>query len=146
MHFSPSKCQVLHITRAQNPLQNQYVLHGQVLEAVDHAKYLGLEIGHNLNWNQHIQNVTTKAYRTLGFIRRNIQTKPKGICQAVFNIMVKSQIEYAFPVWSPYTQTNINKIEAVQRRAACWVTNDDSSYEPLRIEIDLMTCDVKRGK
>ena len=89
MHFDPSKCQVLHITRARNPLQTQYVLHGQVLEAVEHAMYLGLEIGHDLNWNQHIQNVTTKANRTLGFIRRNIQTKHKGIRQAAFNTIVR---------------------------------------------------------
>ena len=75
---NPSKCQV---TQARNPLQTQYVIHGQVLEAVDHARYLGLEIGHDLNWNQHIQNVTTKANRTLGFIQRNIQTKHEGMLQ-----------------------------------------------------------------
>ena len=128
IHFNPSKCQVLHIIRAGNPLQTQCVLHGQVLEAVDHAKYLGLEIGNDPNWNQHIQNVTTKAKRTLGFIRRNIQTKHKGIRQAAFNTIVKPQVEYASSVWNPYTQTNINKIEVVQRRAARWVTNDYSSY------------------
>ena len=99
------------------------VLHGQVLE----AKYLGLEIGHNLNWNQHIQNVTTKTNWTYSFKRRNIQTKHKGICQAAFNTIVRPRVEYASPVWSPYTQTNINKVEAVQRRAARWVTNDYSS-------------------
>ena len=73
MHFNSSKCHVLHIIRGGgggggNPLQTHYVLHSQVLEAVDHAKYLGLEIGHDLNWNQHIQNGTTKADRTFGFI------------------------------------------------------------------------------
>ena len=40
----------------------------------------------------------------------------------------KAPAEYASPVWNPYTQTNINKIETVQRRAACWVTLDYSSY------------------
>ena len=39
-----SQCQVLHITRARNTNRHQYVLHGQILESVDHAKYLGLEI------------------------------------------------------------------------------------------------------
>ena len=129
IRFNPNKCQVLHITRGRNPLQTQYVLHGQVLEAVDHAKYLGLETGHNLNWNQHIHTVTTEANQTLGFIWRNIQTKHKGIHQAAFNTIVRPQAEYASPVWSPYTQTNINKIKAVQRRAACSrVTNNYSSY------------------
>ena len=114
----------LHIPGARNPLQTRYVLQCQVLELVDHAKYLGLEIGHDLNWNQHIQNVITKANRTLCFIRRNMETKHKGIRQVAFNTKVRPQVEYASSVWSPYTQTNINKIEAVQRRAARWVTND----------------------
>ena len=64
IEFNPSKCQVLHITRALTSIRHQYILHGQVLEAVDHAKYLGLEISHNLNWNTHIQNLTTKANKT----------------------------------------------------------------------------------
>ena len=64
-------------------------------------------------------------------VRRNIQTKHKGIRQAAYTTIVRPQLEYAFPVWSPYTQTNINKIEAVQRRAARWVSNDYSSYSNL---------------
>ena len=103
MEFNPSKCQVLHITRARAPVRHQYVLHGQVLEAVYHAKYLGLEISHDLNWNTHIQNLTTKANRTLGFVRRNIQTKHQGIRQTAHNTLVRPQLEYASPVWSPYT-------------------------------------------
>ena len=73
MHFNPSKCQV-----TRNPIQTQYVLHRKVLEAVDHANNLGLEIGHDLKWNHHVQNVTTKANRTFGYIRRNIRIKHKG--------------------------------------------------------------------
>ena len=128
MHFNPSKCHVMHISRAHNPIQTQYVLHGQVLEAVDHAKYLGLEISHDLKWNHHVQNVTTKANRTLGYIRRNIRTKHKGIRQTATQTLVRPQLEYASPVWSPHTDTNVNLIETVQRRAARWVTHDYSSY------------------
>ena len=58
MHFNSRKCQFMHISRARNPIQTQYVLHGQVLEAVDHAKYIGLEISHDLKWSHHIQCVT----------------------------------------------------------------------------------------
>ena len=67
MHINPSKCQVLHICKSPNPIKTQYVLHGHVLEAVEHAKYLGLDIGNKLSWNNHIQNVTTKANKTLGY-------------------------------------------------------------------------------
>ena len=30
------------------------MLHGQVLEAMDHAKYLGVDISKDLSWNTHI--------------------------------------------------------------------------------------------
>ena len=79
-----NKCQILHITRACTPIRHQFVLHGQLLEAVDHGTYLGLEISHDLNWNTHIQTLTTKANRTLGFVRRNIQTKYQGIRQTPY--------------------------------------------------------------
>ena len=57
MHFNPSKCQVMHISRVRDPIQSQHVLHGQVLEAVDYAKYLGLEIGHDVISNHQSHNV-----------------------------------------------------------------------------------------
>ena len=75
--FQPGKCQVLHMSR--NPVKHLYILHGQILQVVDHAKYLGLEISHDLNRNTYIQNLTTKANRTLGFVRRNTRTKHQGI-------------------------------------------------------------------
>ena len=40
MDFNPSKCQVLHISKSRHPAQHIYLLHGQALEAMDHAKYL----------------------------------------------------------------------------------------------------------
>ena len=49
MEFNPSKCQVLHITRLKHPLNTQYSLHGQVLEATDTAKYLGVSIAKDLS-------------------------------------------------------------------------------------------------
>jgi hypothetical protein len=38
--------------------------------------------------------------------------------------LVKPQLEYAVTVWDPWTQTNISKIEAVQRRAARFTPGD----------------------
>ena len=43
--------------------------------------------------------------------------------------LVRPQVEYASPVWSPNTKHNINKIEMTQRRAARRVKNQFSPYE-----------------
>ena len=120
MEFNPSKCQVLHITRSKHPLNTQYSLHGQVLEATDTAKYLGVSIARDLNWNDNISSITAKANRTLGFVKRNVRTNNEKVKELAYKTLVRPQVEYASPVWSPHTKHNINKIEMTQRRAARW--------------------------
>ena len=74
MEFNPSKCQVLHITRSKQPLNIQYTLHDQVLEATDTAKYLGVTISKDLSWYDHISSIISKANSTLGFVKRKVKT------------------------------------------------------------------------
>ena len=65
MEFNPSKCQVLHIGRARQLIHSQYTLHGEILESVDSARYLGVSISKDLTWNTHINEIVTKANQTL---------------------------------------------------------------------------------
>ena len=107
MEFNPSKCQVLHITRSRQPLQSQYTLHGQFLESVDSAKYLGVNITQDLNWNHHINEITGKANRTLGFVKRNVKTKNEAVKELAYKTLVRPQVEYVSSVWNPHTKRNI---------------------------------------
>ena len=82
MDYNPSKCQILHITiKSGHPAQHIYTLHGQTLEAADHAKYLGVDISKDLSWNIHINRITANANRTLGFLKRNIKTNMQTFAQ-----------------------------------------------------------------
>jgi hypothetical protein len=54
-------------------------------------------------------------------LRRNPSIRIKE--QAYFTL-ARPLVEYASTVWDPYTQTDINKVEAVQRRAARCVANN----------------------
>ena len=129
MEFNPSKCQVLHITRSKQPLNTQYTLHDQVLEATDTAKYLGVTISKDLSWNGHISSILSKANSTLGFVKRNVKTSNVKVKEMAYKTLVRPQVEYASPVWSPHTKENIDKIEMTQRRAARWVKNKFSTYD-----------------
>ena len=42
MEFNLSKCQGIRVTTAMDTINTVYILHGQVLEVVASAKYLGL--------------------------------------------------------------------------------------------------------
>ena len=124
MSFNPSKCQVLHITRAKCPIQTRYILHGTVLESVPAAKYLGVTISDNRSWTHHIDSVSKKANQTLGFLKRNIKVHNKDLKSTAYTTLVWPQLEYASTAWSPHTTTDITKLEAVQRRSARWATRD----------------------
>ena len=75
MEFNPSKCQVVRVTSSRTLFNIAYTLHGQVLEVVTGANYLGVDISNDLSWNPHIDRITGNANRTLNFIQRNIKTK-----------------------------------------------------------------------
>ena len=99
---------------------HDYSLHNQVLENVSSVKYLGITVTDDLDWSQHINNVTSKATKTLGFLRRNLTLAPKETKVAVYKALVRPQLEYAAPIWKPHHQTEINRIKKVQRTAARW--------------------------
>ena len=75
MEFNSDKCEVLRVTRKKSMIHHDYTLHGKVLRSVTSARYLGVQLSHDLKWNSHISNVTAKADRTLGFLKRNLRVK-----------------------------------------------------------------------
>ena len=123
MAFHPNKCNVLSITRNKTPIKYSYTLHGHQLEHADKAKYLGVTIQSDLKWDSHINSITTKASKTLGFFRRNINISSTTVKEQAYKSLVRSSLEYACSVWDPYTKENITQLEQVQHRDARYVTN-----------------------
>ena len=81
--FNPGKCKVPYITRCKQPLQSRYTLHCQILESTNSAKYLSVSISKDLNWNNHINEITSKGNRTLGFVALWQRKKQKRVHQRI---------------------------------------------------------------
>ena len=90
-----------------------YELHGHIIENVSMTKYLGVTIS----------STTSKANKTLGFLRRNLKIGNKKTKKTAYKALVRPLLEYAATVWDPYTASEIQIIEKVQRIAARWVSN-----------------------
>ena len=73
MKFNVAKCHSMRVTRHQHHKQIlfDYSLHNQTLENVQSAKYLDITITDNMDWGQHVSEISSKATKTLGFLRRN---------------------------------------------------------------------------
>ena len=123
MEFHPGKCTTLPVTRSSTPKISNYQLHEHTLATVTSAKYLGVTITKDLSWDTHINNICQKANKTLGFLRRNLKISSTRVKESAYKTFVRPILEYASTVWDPHSQTNINKLEAVQRRAARFVVN-----------------------
>ena len=107
-----------------DPIKQTYQLHGHVLEQVQSAKYLGVTIQSNLRWNEHVDTITAKANRTIGFLRRNLKIKSRKIKEKAYKGLVRPLVEYASTVWDPYTDTQTKQIEMVQRRGVRFTTGN----------------------
>ena len=101
-----------------NQIQFSYSLHQQTLEQVQSAKYLGITITDNLEWGQHVAEISSKATKTLGFLWRNLALAPRQTKEVAYQTLVRPQLEYAAPIWHSYNETETKNVEKVQKTAA----------------------------
>ena len=91
------------VSRRKIPTRREHHLSGSPLATVSEIKDLGITVTNTLHWSQHIKLISSKANRTLGFIRRvcrdinDPDTKKLLYCS-----VVRPQLEYACELWSPY--------------------------------------------
>jgi hypothetical protein len=95
--FHPVKCTVLTVTIKRNPIVTEYTIRGQLLAAVTSAKYQGVTITDKVNWSQHIDSITNKANRTLGFLCRNLKISSISIKEQAYKTLVRPLVGMPAP-------------------------------------------------
>ena len=53
--------------------------------------------------------------------------------------LVRPLLEYSKETWNPHTKCNIDKLEAVQRRATRWITRSDDDYDTRLSKLKLLS-------
>lgn len=82
------------------------------------AKDLGIYFDEELTFKKHYDYIIGKSYRLLGFITRITKEfkKPSSVLH-LFNSLIRSVLEYASPIWSPYYDVHTDRIEGVEKNA-----------------------------
>ncbi len=96
---------------------------GSTLNSVTSHPYLGIELSNKLHWAPHINNITSKASRLLGFLRRNLRKCPASLKEKAYFGMIRPGVEYCSTIWSPHQAGLIRKLEMMQHKAARIVCN-----------------------
>jgi len=54
-------------------------MNGSPIQQADRAKYLGVTIDKNLNWNEHPRQIVSKANKVRGFLQLNLKKCPPDV-------------------------------------------------------------------
>ncbi len=143
MKFHPSKCKVISICSKKPPLidilpcvQFFYSMGDSLIDYVDSEKDLGIFINSTLNFTEHADHLYNKANQKFGMLKRTCHfvNDPKKR-RALYLTLVRSLFEHCPSVWRPSSNTIVEKLESLQKRAIKWINGDDkisySNYDPL---------------
>jgi len=119
--------------------QSEHFIDETVIPCSSNCKDLGIMFSDDLSWKLHYQNITSKAYKTLGLIRRIFKDNCLETRKHLYISMVRSKLLYCSCLWKPYLLTDVDLIERIQRRATKYILSDyRSCYKQRLIQLKLL--------
>lgn len=117
LSVSVEKCAVISFSRKKTPILYNYSIDRENIQRVMVVKDLGVLLDSGLTFQNHYGSIIAKANKNLGFIMRIAKEFRDPYClRALFYSLVRSILETAAVVWSPYTDIWSTRIESVQRK------------------------------
>ena len=142
--FHPQKCTVLDVG-LHDRLQYEYYLGDVELKHEESEKDLGVHIDNKLKFDAHISIKINKANNILGAIRRGFSFLDETSLLQLYTALVRPNLEYANPVWSPRYAKDKISLENVQRRATKMIPAiKDLPYEDRLRHLKLPTLAYRR--
>jgi hypothetical protein len=111
------KCSIMTFSRTLSPISNNYKIGGVLLSRKESVDDLGILFDKGLSFVDHINSITSTAFKNLGYIYRNCTSFRDIACwKLLFFAFVTSKLEYCSLIWYPIYKVHINRVESVQRR------------------------------
>lgn len=159
LQLNIDKCFSITFSRKAEPITNIYVLNDQTLTIKCSIKDLGVILDSKLNFQEHYIRVVNRAARMLGLVTRNSADLSLNSLKLLYCSLVRSTLEYASVVWSPYHQVHIAALEGVQKkflRIVAWRFDIDVhtdaqnpyyiNYEPVLNRLAVHTLESRRAQ
>ena len=115
----------------------EFVIDDSTIELVDSIKYLGVQVDKYLVWDEQIKSVQTKVSRSLGFLKYAKKFLPKTVLCKLYRGIVEPHCRYCCSVRVNCAESQPNKLQKLQNRAARIITNSscDAPAEALNKEL-----------
>ncbi|CAB3994855.1 Hypothetical predicted protein, partial [Paramuricea clavata] len=95
MDLNQTKCVVMHFSRIAQPMITQYTISDTPVLQSSSQKDLGITTTNDLKWNKQVQEISTKANKMLGFVKRTaFDIRQRRVRKVLYLTMVRSQLAY----------------------------------------------------
>jgi len=113
---------------------SEYNINGHILSQSTSCKDLGVILTSTLSWSQHYDMITSKAYKSLGFLRRVFKNSHCAQARkSLYISIVRANLLYCSPLWRPYLLKDIDPLERVERCATKFILSDYTSDYKTRL-------------
>jgi len=92
------------------------------INRVNHFNFLGLTIDENLNWKEHLKNLSNKLSRTTGILNMLKSQLPGITLKTIYNSLFLSHINYGISCWGYTHQSSLKPIITLQKKAIRIIT------------------------
>lgn len=119
MSFNALKTKLMLLTRgsARPPIPNIY-FQGNRLTFINKHKHIGLTISDDLKFSLFVEDIAHSVARDIYLLKiLASNVTDRLLLLRIFKSYIRPKLEYACPAWLGTTITNINILEALQRRA-----------------------------
>ena len=117
INLNINKCNQISFTRNNKPMNFIYQINGTAISKADAVRDLGVLLDSKLSFVQHIESITDKAYKNLGFVLRTCRPFNDIECiKLLYYANVRSVLEYCCQIWAPQYITHAHSIERIQRK------------------------------
>lgn len=115
--INTAKCNVVSFGLKNSLLTFEYSLNHSPLPRSNTYKDLGVTFDHKLSFIPHMSNIINDSFKMLGFVIRNSKDfMDIPTLKLLYFSFVRSKLEYAAIVWSPYYKIHIHHLEQIQRK------------------------------
>jgi hypothetical protein len=143
MEFNIPKCKVMHLG-AKNP-KNEYSMNGSKLLSTTEEKDIGVTVTDKLKPSAQCAKAAKTAQTVLGQISRAFHYRDRHVFVRLYKQYVRPHLEFATQAWSPWTVTDCEVLERVQRRAVRMVSGlKGVSHEEKLKELGLQSLAERR--
>ena len=109
LYFNETQCVHLRFLPNSHPApQQSYSISNSTISLSNFHHDLRVFLSSDLSWSNHHYAIISRAYKSLGGIRRTFNTSCVSTKRQLYLSLIRSQLSYCSPIWRPHLTKSFN--------------------------------------